>query len=455
MKKVLRTIAISLTLTLLFTACTLNLPNQNPTPTPTRTPSAPAATTPVTNTTNVTGTAGTTATNGVTGAAPAPSTTVLVPTPVVTGTAVAPATPTLTNTTSATGTNNVTITGSATPTATNSLTATLSPTATSVITVPPGTANVFRTISTIKGLETLNSAFITTNLVNELDVTTRTLTIFAPSNQAFLALPAGQRQAILGNPTLLRNILLYHVVVDRVTEANLVQFGRALTALGETVTVTRTANGQVRVNNATIIRPDVPASNGLIQVIDKLLIPTSLLTATNTLTGTVATTTTGGATTGAVLTTTQTVTTARVITTNVANLTIAQVISRTPELRTLSVALQAAGMVNSLSGAGPVTIFAPTNQAFATLPSGTLQNLLNTPTALVNVLRYHIVADRVGSADLARLGVVLSTQGQSITVTVGANGSERIGNATIIQRDIVAANGVIHVINGVLTPPTQ
>ncbi|MFN8489393.1 MAG: fasciclin domain-containing protein [Caldilineaceae bacterium] len=449
MKKVLRPIALSLTLTLLFTACTLNLPNQNPTPTPTRTPSAPAATTPVTNTTGVTGTAGTTATTGVTSAAAATGASVLVPTPVVTGTAVAPTTPVVTSTTSATGTNNLTTTGGATPTATGILTAT------SVITAPPGTANVFRTISTIKGLETLNSAFITTNLVNELDVTTRTLTIFAPTNQAFLALPANQRQAILGNPTLLRNILLYHVVVDRVTEANLVQFGRALTALGETVTVTRTANGQVRVNNATIIQPDLPASNGLIQVIDRLLIPTSLLTATNTVTGTVASTTTGGATTGAALTTTQTVTIPRVITTNVTNLTIAQVISRTPELRTLAVALQAAGMVNSLSGVGPVTIFAPTNQAFATLPSGTLQNLLNTPTALVNVLRYHIVADRVGSADLARLGVVLSTQGQSITVTVGANGSERVGNATIVQRDIVAANGIIHVINGVLTPPTQ
>jgi transforming growth factor-beta-induced protein len=242
--------------------------------------------------------------------------------------------------------------------------------------------------------------------------------------------------------------------VDRVTQADLVRIGGALTALGETVTVTSTINGKVKVNNATITQPDILASNGLIHAIDSVLIPPSLLTATNTISGTgIATRTTGAATTGQAITTTNSVTTTRMVTASVAKLTVAQVISSTPELRTLAVALQAGGMLTSLQGTGPLTVFAPTNQAFATLPAGTLQSLLNTPTSLVNVLQYHIVADRVTAADLARLGIALSIQGQSITVTVQPSGGVMVNNAMIIQPDIVASNGVIHIVNGVLTPP--
>jgi uncharacterized surface protein with fasciclin (FAS1) repeats len=111
-------------------------------------------------------------------------------------------------------------------------------------------------------------------------------------------------------------------------------------------------------------------------------------------------------------------------------------------------------MITALNSAGPITLFAPTNEAFATLPPATLNSLLNTPTSLVNVLQYHVIADRVTAADLARLGVALSTQGSPITVTVTANGI-LINNASVAQADIVASNGVIHLINGVLTPPAQ
>jgi len=326
-----------------------------------------------------------------------------------------------------------------------------------MITLTPGSADVLRTISTIKGLETLNNALIATDLVNELDVTTRTLTIFAPTNEAFAAMPAALRDNLLADPTALRNVLRYHVVVDRVTSADLVRLGRALTALGETVAITATATGHVKVNDATIIQADITASNGLIHTIDRVLLPASVLTGTNALTGTATTTATNSisapVTSGNAVTTTNTITSARVITVNTSNLTIAQVVSATPELRTLGVALQSAGITGTLQQAGPFTLFAPTNEAFASVPN--LTNLLNTPTTLLNVVQYHIVADRVTAADLARLGVALSIQGQSITVTVAANGGEKVNNATIIQRDILASNGVIHVINGVLIPPSQ
>lgn len=438
MKKFLHLVTNTLIVALFLSSCSLNNPQLAVTATPTRTPEASAptvtpATSAITNTTGVTGTAGITST---------PSTTT---TTVVTGSAV--------------------LTSTAVPTATPPVTTASTPTATAVITVAPGTADVFRTISTIPGLETINSALIATALVNELDVTTRTFTIFAPTNQAFLALSARQRENIMTNPVLLRNILRYHVVVDRVTQADLARIGGALTALGENVVITNTASGQVKVNNATITQANISASNGLIHVIDSVLIPPSLITATNTVTGTgtitgasAATnniTATGTVTTEQAMTTTGTATTTRIVTINVSGLTIAQVISETPELRTLGVALQAGGMVTSLQGTGPVTVFAPTNQAFAALSAGTLQNLLNTPTTLVNVLQYHVVADRVTAADLARLGIALSVQGQSMTVTVQPNGAELINNATIIQRDIVASNGIIHIINGVLTPPSE
>ena len=133
-------------------------------------------------------------------------------------------------------------------------------------------------------------------------------------------MPAALRDNLLANPAALRNVLRYHVVVDRVTQADLVRIGGALTALGETVTVTSTASGQVKVNGANIIQPNIPATNGLIHIIDQVLLPASVLTGPNALTGTVASTVTSGVnvpvSAGRAVTTTSTVTSARIITAN-------------------------------------------------------------------------------------------------------------------------------------------
>lgn len=407
---------------LFVAACNINVATPEATPT-----TAPAQAATITTTTEITDAISFTATATVTPPEPI-SVTVL-----VTPTASAPITPTvaaITQTASVTPAVNVVPTGA--------------------ITVPAG-AGIFDAIAGVDTLDTFNSALVATGLIAELDVPTRTLTIFAPTNQAFAALPLDLMESLMADPATLANVLRYHVVVDQVTTADLVGFGAALTALGETVPVTQTASGAVTVGDATVVQGDLAAADGLIHIIDSVLLPPALVAATG------VATSTGGAAVAPTpaVTTTATVPAAPVVTSDVTGLTIAQVISTTPGLGTLSVALQAAGMTNSLQGAGPLTVFAPTDEAFASLPAGALDTLLNSPTQLVNVLQYHVIADQALAGDLTRLGVALSISGLPITTTVGTDGAVVVNNARLVQSDIQAANGTIHIIDAVLTPPAQ
>lgn len=415
------TILLLLAAALFVAACNINVATPEATPTAAAVESAT-----ITTTNEITDAISFTTTATVTPPEPI-SVTVL-----VTPTAVVPITPTVaavTQTTSTAPTTNVA--------------------PTSVITVPAG-AGIFDAIAGIDTLDTFNSALVATGLIAELDVPTRTLTIFAPTNQAFAALPATLMESLMADPATLANVLRYHVVVDQVTTTDLVGFGAALTALGETVPVTQTADGAVIIGDATVIQGDIAVTDGLIHIIDSVLLPPALVAASG-----VATNTGGAIAPAPAITTTGTVPAAPVVTSDVTELTIAQVISTTPGLGTLSVALQAAGMTNSLQGAGPLTVFAPTDEAFASLPAGALDTLLNSPTQLVNVLQYHVIADQALAGDLTRLGAALSISGQPITITVGTDGVVTANNARIIQNDIPAANGTIHIIDAILTPPAQ
>jgi uncharacterized surface protein with fasciclin (FAS1) repeats len=135
--------------------------------------------------------------------------------------------------------------------------------------------------------------------------------------------------------------------------------------------------------------------------------------------------------------------------------TIYQVISATPNLQTFASVLNAAGMADALALPGPFTVFAPTDDAFAALPAEQEEALLNNPTALAGVLQYHVVIDLVTADQLAQLGAALASSGQPITTTLQADGSLLINNTRIVQPDVVAANGIIHVIDQVLMPPVQ
>lgn len=122
------------------------------------------------------------------------------------------------------------------------------------------------------------------------------------------------------------------------------------------------------------------------------------------------------------------------------------------DFTTLVNALQEAGLVDTLKGPGPFTVFAPTDAAFARLPAGTVEGLLADKDKLKAVLTYHVVAGAVSSADAAGLTTAKSVQGADLNVT-SAGGSVKINDATVIKADIKATNGVVHVIDSVLLPP--
>lgn len=117
---------------------------------------------------------------------------------------------------------------------------------------------------------------------------------------------------------------------------------------------------------------------------------------------------------------------------------------------TLVKAVQAAGLVDTLKGEGPFTVFAPTDEAFANLPAGTLEALLQDKAKLTAILTYHVVPGAVMAADVVKLSSAKTVQGQS--VMIDATDGVKINAATVVQADIEATNGVIHVIDTVLLP---
>ena len=124
-----------------------------------------------------------------------------------------------------------------------------------------------------------------------------------------------------------------------------------------------------------------------------------------------------------------------------------------PDFSTLVAALKAAGLVGTLSGAGPFTVFAPTNAAFAKLPAGTLDNLLKpeNKAQLTAILTYHVVAGKVLAADVVKLSSAKTVQGGEVAISV--NGSAvKVDGANVVSTDIVGSNGVIHVIDSVIMP---
>ena len=118
---------------------------------------------------------------------------------------------------------------------------------------------------------------------------------------------------------------------------------------------------------------------------------------------------------------------------------------------TLVAAVQAAGLVDTLKGDGPFTVFAPTDAAFAKLPAGTVEHLLANPDELRQVLLYHVVPGKVMAADVVGLSSAPTAEGSKLSIKV-ADGSVRIDDATVTATDIETSNGVIHVIDSVIIP---
>jgi transforming growth factor-beta-induced protein len=231
-------------------------------------------------------------------------------------------------------------------------------------------------------------------------------TVFAPTNDAFNKLPAGTLDSLLKDIPTLKNVLLYHVVSGKVMAADVVKLTSATTVLGKTVTI-RIDQGNVYINDAKVIITDIQASNGVIHVINAVLIPPK---------------------------------------------DIIDIAEADGNLTTLVTAIKAAGLVDTLKGAGPFTVFAPTNDAFSKLPAGTLDSLLKDIPKLKNVLLYHVVSGKVMAADVVKLTSATTVLGKAVTVRVD-QGNVYINDAKVTITDIQASNGVIHIINAVLSPP--
>ena len=241
-------------------------------------------------------------------------------------------------------------------------------------------------------------------------------TVFAPTNAAFEALPDGVLDNLLKpeNKETLQAILKYHVVAGSIMSTDLKDGQNAETVQGEAITVNLT-NG-VKINNASVVSADIKAANGVVHVIDQVILPPSMLEEQ---------------------------------TPNIVDLAVA-----TPSLSTLVAAVKAGGLVETLQGEGPFTVFAPTDEAFAALPEGTLASLLKPENKdqLVSILTYHVVAGKVLSTDLKDGMEAKTVQGESITIDL--SDGAKVNGAVVAMPDVMASNGVVHVINKVILPPS-
>ena len=132
--------------------------------------------------------------------------------------------------------------------------------------------------------------------------------------------------------------------------------------------------------------------------------------------------------------------------------TIVVVASSNPDFKTLVTAVIKAGLVKTLSGPGPFTVFAPTNAAFAAIPADQLNAILADKEQLTKILTYHVVPGKVMAADLQPEQMVKTVEGQDLDIKV-TNGAATVNGCNIVKTDILASNGVIHVVDCVLIPP--
>lgn len=136
--------------------------------------------------------------------------------------------------------------------------------------------------------------------------------------------------------------------------------------------------------------------------------------------------------------------------------TITELVVEDARFETLETAVKAAGLAETLAGAGPFTVFAPTNEAFAALPAGTLTTLLAVPMGdLKKILLYHVVAGNVKAETVVTLSKATTVLGKDVTIEVKGGKVYLNGNVEVTVTDIAAANGTIHVINAVLLPPAK
>ena len=284
-------------------------------------------------------------------------------------------------------------------------------------------ANIAEVADAAGGFSTLLSALATADLADAV-ATGGPFTVFAPTNEAFTRVDSETLNTLLTEDTeTLAQILLYHVVAEPLSSSDLLLSAEGVfrgqqvdyflpTLAGIDLAVQVTPFGIVINGSSAVISADIAASNGIIHVIDEVIMPPGTVVDLATAAG----------------------------------------------FDTLVDLVVAADLAGALSGEGPFTIFAPTEEAFAALDPETVAFLLSEEgrDTLVDILTYHVIADKVYASEVP-LGIPVETLSgdATVTFTTGTNGVLRINNANIISTNIVGSNGVIHVIDEVIMPPSM
>ncbi len=269
--------------------------------------------------------------------------------------------------------------------------------------------------ATSEDLSILVAAVTAAGLVDTLN-SEGPFTVFAPTNKAFetaIAALGLTAEDLLANKELLSTILTYHVVAGELFAADVLAKETLETVQGEDITVDA---DNVKVNDSGIVQTDLKASNGVVHIIDTVLLPPSL--------------------------------------TEPELGTIVDIASEATDLSILVAAVKAAGLVDTLNSEGPFTVFAPSNAAFEAALAAlnlTAEELLANTELLTTVLTYHVVAGEFFAADVLAKETLETVQGEDITVDAD---NVKVNDSGIIQTDIKASNGVIHLIDAVLLPPS-
>lgn len=277
-----------------------------------------------------------------------------------------------------------------------------------VLLPPAKPVNIIDTAIAAGSFKTLAAAIEAAGLTNTLK--RGSYTVFAPTDEAFAKLPAGTVEELLKpeNKQKLTDILTYHVMAGRFKSDVLARHADVRTLQG-TRAMIKTSDAGLMINDATVTAADVMATNGVIHVIDTVLLPPANIVDTAVNAG---------------------------------------------SFNTLAAALQAAGLVDTLKR-GNYTVFAPTDEAFAKLPAGTVETLLKPENRaqLRNILLYHVVGVRYYSPQVAKYKYIRMLQGGR--TVIDATDGVKVNESNVVTADVLASNGVIHVIDTVLLPPAK
>lgn len=271
--------------------------------------------------------------------------------------------------------------------------------------------NIVETAVAAGKFSTLATALTKADLVDALQGP-GPFTVFAPTDEAFAKLPAGTLETLLKpeNKSQLQAILKYHVVAGKKKAEKVVKSSGLTTLEGQRVDF-KVKGDKVMIDGAQIVKTDIKASNGVIHVIDSVILPAS----------------------------------DNIVTTA----------SNAKQFNTLLTAAKAAGLADVLANDGPFTVFAPTDEAFAAL-GDTVGELLQPENKqkLADILKYHVVSGRVYSTDAVAAGKAKTLEGNAIKIKA-KEGHVLINSAKVVSADLDASNGVIHVIDAVLLPGAQ